>query len=78
LNGTDLSDEVYATSSPDELIALLNAQLGDEGGVISHWQGATETVLYLYGPSADRMRELIADVLATHPLALRSRLVAIT
>jgi hypothetical protein len=45
---------------------------------MSWWRGATETALYLYGPSADAMRERIADVLATYPLAQRSRLVAIT
>jgi hypothetical protein len=78
LNGTDLPDEVYATSDVNELIERLRERLGDEGDMQSYWEGPTETALYLYGPSGARMRELIADVLATHPLAARSRLVSLT
>ena len=78
LNGTDLPGHFYAASNPDELISLLSGRLRSEGSVVSYWQGPTETALYLYGPSASRMRELISDVLATHPLAQRSRLVPIT
>jgi hypothetical protein len=78
LNGTDLPDEVYATSDINELIERLHECLGEEGGMQSYWEGPTETALYLYGPSGARMRELIADLLATHPLAARSRLVPLT
>jgi hypothetical protein len=41
----------------------------------SWWKGPRETALYLYGPSAARMAELIADVLARFPLAQRCRVV---
>jgi hypothetical protein len=78
LNGTDLPDEVYETSSPDELINLITERLGTDGDIHSYWQGPTETALYLYGASASLMSERIADVLATYPLAQRSRLVPIT
>ena len=78
LNGTDLPDEIYATSDVNELIEQLHARLGDEGSMQSWWQGPRETALYLYGPSASRMRELIHDVVATHPLAQQSRLVDLT
>jgi hypothetical protein len=78
LNGTDLPDEVYATSSANELIELLTDRLGGDGSIMSYWQGPTETALYLYGPSAQVMRERISDVLTMYPLARDSRLVAIT
>jgi hypothetical protein len=65
LNGTDLPAEVYATSSPDELIGLLSDRLRNEGSIVSYWRDPAETALYLYGPSASRMSELISDVLAT-------------
>jgi hypothetical protein len=78
LNGTGLPDEVYASSTPDELIDLLTGELGADGGVHSFWEGPAETALYLYGPSASRMTERIANVLATYPLAQDSRLVPIT
>jgi hypothetical protein len=78
LNGTSLPPEVYATSSADELVDLLTDRLGDDGAIVSYWEGPTETALYLYGPSAEVMRERISDVLAMYPLARDSRLVTIT
>lgn len=78
LNGTDLPADVYATSTPDELTSLLSDRLRHEGSIVSYWQGPAETALYIYGPSASCMSELISDVLATYPLAQHSRLVAIT
>ncbi|HEY0696853.1 MAG TPA: hypothetical protein VGD43_03480 [Micromonospora sp.] len=78
LNGTDLPAEVYATNDVNDLIAQLLDALGDAGGMQSWWHGPRELALYLYGPSSDRMRELIAPVLASHPLAERSRLVPLT
>ncbi|WP_432989427.1 hypothetical protein [Dactylosporangium sp. CA-233914] len=75
LNGTDLPDEVYATSDINDLVAALLDSLGAEGSMQSYWQGPRETALYLYGPSATRMGDLIAEVLARFPLAQRCRLV---
>jgi len=75
LNGTDLPGEVYASSDINDLIATLSARLGTEGDMQSWWQGPRETALYLYGPSAARMAELTADVLARFPLAQRCRIV---
>jgi hypothetical protein len=74
LNGTDLPDEVYQTNDVNELVAQLDAALGDAGELYSYWEGPTETALYYYGPSAARMRELIAAVVGTHPLAQQSRI----
>jgi len=75
LNGTDLPGEVYASSDINDLIAALSGRLGTEGDMQSWWQGPRVTALYLYGPSAARMTELIADVLAQFPLAQRCRIV---
>ncbi len=78
LNGTELPTEVYENADPNELIDSIDRSLGEEGDYVSYWQGPTETALYLYGPSADRMRQLIAGVIAATPLAQRSRLVPLT
>jgi hypothetical protein len=78
LNGTDLPDEVYRTSDVNELIARLREGLGDAGDMYSYWQGPTETALYFYGPSANRMRERMSVVLQTHPLAQRCRVESLT
>jgi hypothetical protein len=78
LNGTDLPDEVYASSDVNELIASLGDRLGDAGTMLSYWEGSTETALYFYGRSAQQMRAKMADVLASHPLAQRCRIEPIT
>jgi hypothetical protein len=73
LNGTDLPDEVYEKCDVNEFYAEINRLLGDRGDIQGHWQGPTETALYLYGYSVEEMRSLIADYVATYPLAQRAR-----
>ncbi len=43
------------------------------GKIHSYWEGARETALYLYGSSAETMRERIADFMAEYPLCERAR-----
>ena len=73
LNGTDLPDEVYQQCDVNLVIEEINRLLADQGGIQGYWQGPTETALYLYGRSADEMRNLIANFLATYPLLQRAR-----
>jgi hypothetical protein len=75
LNGTDLPDEVYATSDINDLITELHDALGTHGRMQSYWQGPRETALYLYGESAALMADLIAEGLSRFPLAQRCRVV---
>lgn len=77
LNGTDLPDEVYTTCDVNELYDEINRLLGIRGAILGHWQGPTETALYLYGRSANEMRGLIAAKIAAYPLCQRARIVAI-
>lgn len=74
LNGTDLPDQVYQTSSPDELIEMLDAALAGEGKVLSHFDGPSETSLFIYGRLHESMHAAIAPVLASYPLCERARL----
>ena len=78
LNGTDLPGEVYQSSDVNELIERLGDSVGDAGRMLSYWEGPTETALYFYGPSASAMKRLMADVLASHPLAQRCRIEVLT
>jgi len=77
LNGTDLPDEVYKEYDVNEVYEQINRLLGDRGAIQGHWQGPTETALYLYGNSADEMRALISGFLAEYPLCQRARVVTI-
>lgn len=77
LNGTDLPEDVYVSCDAnhvyDECIRLLDGV----GMVNSHWQGPTETALYMYGRSFDEMQARIAGFLADYPLCRDCRVVRI-
>lgn len=77
LNGTDLPDEVYRDCDINELYDEINRLLEGRGAIQGHWQGPTETALYLYGFSADEMRQLIGEYVAAYPLCQQSRIVQI-
>jgi hypothetical protein len=77
LNGTDLPDEVYRECDVNEVYDEINRRLGERGAIQGHWQGPTETALYLYGCSADEMRDLISGYMAEYPLCQRARVVRI-
>ena len=66
LNGTDLPDETYRDCDIDFVYSEFTRLLEGQGAVHSHWQGPTETVLYMYGPSYDTMHAALADFLATY------------
>jgi len=74
LNGTDLPDETYRDCDIDFVYSEFNRLLEGRGEVHSHWQGPTETALYIYGTSYDAMRAALSDFLATYPLCARARL----
>jgi len=78
LNGTDLPDEVYATSDVNALVEVVSAAVGDAGRLESWFEGARETAFYFYGPSAETISERIAAATADQPLAERARLVSLT
>jgi hypothetical protein len=77
LNGTDLPDDVYAECDANFVYDEFNRLLGDDGQIHSHWQGPTETALYMYGPSFEAMKKRLADFLGTYPLCHRARIVQI-
>lgn len=77
LNGTDLPKEVYEKSDVNVVYDTVEKLLGDRGAIQGYWQGPTETALYLYGDSAQEMREAIAGFLASYPLCQRARIIQI-
>lgn len=75
LNGTDLPYSVYAECDVNYLISEINRLLNDIGSYQSNWQGPTETALYVYGSSRDKMRQLLQNLFETYPLCERARVV---
>ena len=77
LNGSDLPDEVYAECDSNYVVSEFNRLLGTEGKVHSHWQGPTETALYMYGRSFEAMKNRLSRFLSSYPLCQRARVVQI-
>jgi hypothetical protein len=77
LNGTDLPDEVYAECDCDFVYSEFNRLLEPEGKVHSHWQGPTETALYMYGPSFASMNNRLSSFIRSYPLCQKARVVQI-
>jgi hypothetical protein len=77
LNGTDLPDQVYQDCDVNVVYSEFNRLLEGQGAVHSHWQGPTETALYMYGPSYHTMHAALAEFLATYPLCARARVVQV-
>ena len=74
LNGSDLPDEVYQNSDVNHVISEFDRLLDGVGGFQSHWDGPTETALYLYGNDAKKMRDLIAPFMASYALCQKARI----
>ena len=72
-NGTDLPDEVYENCDINYVYSEITRLLGNRGEIQGHWQGPTETALYLYGYSVDEMKERIRPFMSEYPLCERAR-----
>lgn len=77
LNGTDLPSNVYQESDVNFVYDELNRLIEGIGEVQSHWQGPTETALYLYGTSFAEMQLRIQPLVKTYPLCQQCRIVQI-
>ena len=55
----------------------IDRALSGIGSVHSHWQGPTETALYVYGRKASEMRAALQPFLDSYPLCHRARVVPI-
>lgn len=77
LDGAGLADSVYRSSDLSTLEDLLIARLEKEGiGILDgHEIGPTETVIYLYGASAEKMFAEIKPILEKYPLCQNSKVV---
>ncbi|MQW89866.1 hypothetical protein GHJ82_24180 [Sinorhizobium saheli] len=74
LNGTDLPQEVYATSDVNFVYQECERLLSGIGIVKSHWQGQHETALYMYGSDFQTMRDCLTSFLQTYPLCQQCRI----
>lgn len=77
INGTDLPPEVYANSDINFVIQECGRLLAGVAVVNSHWEGASETALYMYGKDFQDMYQRLQPLLENYPLCQKSRVVQI-
>ena len=77
LNGTDLPASTYRDCDSNFVYSEFNRLLAGLGKIHSHWQGPTETALYVYGRTAAEMRTALHPFLDSYPLCERARIVQI-
>jgi len=78
LDGVNLPDHVYKESDSNVVVSEINERIKGHGEIEAHWQGPTETALYIYGDSNAVMKPLIADFVSSYPLCKGARIVDLT
>ncbi|HLO99930.1 MAG TPA: hypothetical protein VK171_15145 [Fimbriimonas sp.] len=73
MNGTELAPEVYESCDINHVYQELNRLVEGEGMIYSHWEGPTETAMYLYGVSFESMKAKIQPLLDSYPLCEKCR-----
>jgi hypothetical protein len=78
LDGVNLPDEVYRDSDSNVVVSEIDRLLDGHGEIEAHWQGPTETALYVYGDSIATMKPLIQEFMESYPLCKGARVVDLT
>lgn len=78
LDGVNLPDEVYKQSDSNVVVSEIDKRLKGHGEIEAHWQGPTETALYIYGDSNSVMKLLIEDFMASYSLCKGARIINLT
>lgn len=73
LHGSDPPDTVYNASDINHVFDECGRLLGDMGMINSHWEGSTETALYMYGKDFEQMHSAIRPFLDSYPLCQQCR-----
>ncbi|MFT4104973.1 MAG: DUF1266 domain-containing protein [Lacrimispora sp.] len=77
LNGSDLPKEVYESCDVNYVMEELEKILSDCGEMFSYFEGSTETALYFYGESFDKMKNRISSFIEDYPLCRQCRIIQI-
>lgn len=77
LNGTELPDDVYRDYDSNYVYEECSRLLEGIGVVSSHWQGPTETAIYMYGWDFTAMQTRLAPLLQAYPLCQQCRVTQI-
>ncbi len=77
LDGINLSDEVYKNSDSQAIANEIRRLANIESEVLRYWEGNTETALYFYSSSFDKINKSIETFVKTNPECENARIVQI-
>jgi hypothetical protein len=77
LNGTDLPDETYRSCDVNFVVSECGRLLEGEARVLSHWEGPSETSLYMYGTTFEGMSARLRAFFDSYPLCQKCRVVQV-
>ena len=77
LDGVNLSKEVYKNSDPNILEENIKKLCNIKSDVVRSWQGNSESAIYFYSDSFNKMSEAIKHLVETRPDFVNSRIVQI-
>ena len=69
-----IPEEVYAENDINEFLDSLNDAVDGFGVLQAFWEGPEWTAVYVYGPSAQALIDIITPLVDDHPLAQGHRL----
>lgn len=73
LDGVNLDEEVYKTSDSNIVVSEIKRLANDTSETVRFWEGQTETGLYFYSDSFDKMKDSIQSFINEYPLCKGAR-----
>lgn len=73
LDGINLDEEVYKSSDSNIVVSEIKRLTNDTSETVRFWQGRTETGLYFYSDSFDKMKNSIQPFIEEYPLCKGAR-----
>ena len=77
LDGVNLPENVYKECDSNYVVSEIIRLTGCNDDIIRFWEGDTETAIYFYGESFDKMERDIFEFVNTYPLCKGARIVQI-
>ncbi len=74
LDGVNLDEEVYKTSDSNIVVSEIKRLTNDTSETVRFWEGQTETGLYFYSDSFDKMNDSIQSLITEYPLCKGARI----
>lgn len=73
LDGVNLDADVYKNSDSNIVVSEIKRLINDSSETVRYWMGQTETGLYFYSDSFDKMKDSIQSFISEYPLCKGAR-----